>query len=208
MERWRTCGEAWIALLRHVWVVGEAGIDDRGRVLEAPPLLFEIAALGWDDPIIQMHGDGDAIARYTAKFTTTEVVPPFKYSYGARLRELEGVDQVAWVTGLLRSRPWSKSGWVSLTVPGEREDAVPCLAALAFRIRSRRVAMTATFRSQNAYTSYLNYLPLREVQREVAERLGLPTGAMRVFIDVPHIYLADAGEVAAVLAGMAAYAAA
>lgn len=203
MDHWRTCGEAWIALLRHVWMVGEAGLDDRGPVLEAPPLLFEIAALGWDDPIIHAYGDADAIARYSAKFTRTDVVPPFKYSYGARLRELQGVDQVAWVTGLLRSRPWSKSGWISLTVPGEREDAVPCLAALAFRIRSRRVAMTATFRSQNAYTSYLNYLPLHDVQLEVAERLGLPPGAMRVFVDVPHLYIADTGEVAAVLAGAA-----
>jgi thymidylate synthase len=208
MERWHTCGEAWIGLMRLVWTRGEAGLDDRGPIIEAPPRLFEIATLGWDDPIVRAYGDADAVARYTAKFTRTDVVPPFKYSYGARLRDLRGVDQLDWVTGLLLSRPWTKSGWISLTVPGERRDAVPCLAALAFRIRSRRVAMTATFRSQNAYTSYLNFLPLREVQLEVAERLGLPTGAMRVFIDVPHIYLADAGEVAAVLAGMAACAAA
>jgi thymidylate synthase len=77
---------------------------------------------------------------------------------------------------------------------------VPCLAALAFRVRSSRVSMTATFRSQNAYTSYLNYLPLRVVQLEVAGAMGLPAGTMRVFVDVPHVYIADTGAVTSVLA--------
>jgi thymidylate synthase len=200
MERWLTCGEAWIGLMRHVWTTGEAGLDDRGPVIEAPPRVFEIAALGWDDPIIRAHGDAEAVARYTAKFTRTDVVPPFKYSYGARLRDLRGVDQLDWVTKLLLTRPWTKSGWISLTVPGERQDAVPCLAALAFRIRDRRLSMTATFRSQNAFTSYLNYLPLRAVQLEVAGAVGLPAGTMRVFVDVPHVYIADTGAVTSVLA--------
>jgi hypothetical protein len=36
------------------------------------------------------------------------------------------------------------------------------------------VRMPAVFRSQNAYTSYLNYLPLRDVQAHVATALALP----------------------------------
>jgi thymidylate synthase len=105
VERWHTCGEAWIGLMRHVWTTGEAGLDDRGPVIEAPPRLFEIATLDWDDPIVRAYGDAEALARYTAKFTRTDVVPPFKYSYGARLRDLRGVDQLDWVIELLRSRP-------------------------------------------------------------------------------------------------------
>jgi thymidylate synthase len=202
IDRWQTCGEAWVALLRHVWRFGEAAIDDRGAIIEAPPTLFEIASLGWQDPIIGEYGDAEAAGRYTAKFTRLDVVAPFKYSYGARLRELQGVDQIQWVIGLLRARPWTKSGWISLTVPGECGDAVPCLSALSFRIRSYRVAMTATFRSQNAYTCYLNYIPLRTIQLEVADGLGLPAGSMRVFVDVPHIYVADTAEVAKVLAAV------
>lgn len=202
IEHWTTCGEAWIGLMRHVWTAGEAAVDDRGPVIEAPPKLFEIVTLDWTDPIIGEYGDASAVGRYTAKFTHTEVIPPFKYSYGGRLRSLDGVDQIGWVIHLLRLRPWSKSGWISLTVPGECEEAVPCLTALAFRIRSYRVLMTATFRSQNAFTCYLNYLPLRSIQTEVADGLGLPAGAMRVFVDVPHVYAANAAEVAEVLAAV------
>lgn len=199
-DRLLTCGQAWIALMRHVWTVGEAGIDDRGPVIEGSPRLFEIATFSWDDPIIREHGDGDKVARYNAKFARTEILPPFKYSYGARLRELLGVDQIEWVVQLLAGRPYSKSGWISLTVPGEAHHAVPCLTALSFRIRGYRVTMTATFRSQNAFTCYLNYVPLRNIQVEVADALSLPVGPMRVFVDVPHIYVADADRVASILA--------
>src|SRR5262245_25578132 len=133
-------------------------------------------SLSWDDEIIREYGDAARIARYTAKFTQAKVIPGFKYSYGARLRELQGADQLHWAVDLLRARPWSKSAWISLTVPGERPDAVPCLTAVSFRIRRTRVNMTAAFRSQNALTCYLNYVPLRDIQAKVAGALGLPTG--------------------------------
>lgn len=202
MENWLTCGQAWIALMRHVWMAGEAGIDDRGPVIEAVPRLFEIANFSWDDPLIREYGETDKVARYTAKFARTDVIPPFKYSYGARLRQLLGVDQIEWIIKLLAGRPYSKSAWVTLTVPGEPDHAVPCLTALSFRIRGYQVTMTATFRSQNAFTCYLNYVPLRTIQLEIADALSLPVGPMRVFVDVPHIYAADADKVACILAAI------
>ena len=204
MHQWPTCGQAWVALMRHVTDAAELADDDRGPVLEGPPVLFEMAELGWNDPVISRFGQSSAAELYARKFTSTSVWAPFKYSYGARLRQLQGVDQLAWVRQLLTERPYSKSGWVSLTVPGERLDAVPCLTGLAFRARRRALQMSAVFRSQNAYTCYLNYLPLRDVQAEVAAALGLPSGTMRVFVDVPHLYVADADRVGAILSALAA----
>jgi thymidylate synthase len=202
MRRLATCGQAWVALMRHVIDAAESADDDRGPVLEGPPVLFEMSCLDWGDPLISRFGNAAAAALYTRKFTSTAVCAPFKYSYGARLRDFQGVDQLAWVSKLLERRPYSKSGWISLTAPGERPDAVPCLTALAFRIRQTAVQMSAVFRSQNAYTSYLNYLPLRDVQARVATALALPCGPMRVYIDVPHVYVADSGQVCAILSAV------
>jgi thymidylate synthase len=185
--------------MRHVTDAAELADDDRGPVLEGPPVLFEMTELGWNDPVISRFGQASAAELYARKFTSTSVCAPFKYSYGARLRQFQGVDQLAWVSRLLTERPYSKSGWISLTVPGERPDAVPCLTGLSFRARRQALHMSAVFRSQNAYTCYLNYLPLRDVQAEVATVLGLASGVMRVFVDVPHLYVADAGRVGAVL---------
>jgi thymidylate synthase len=199
-----TCGQAWIALMRHVIDTAEPADDDRGPVFEGPPVLFEMSQLGWDDPVISRFAEASAVQLYTRKFTSTSVCAPFKYSYGARLRDLQGVDQLAWVKRLLSERPHSKSGWVSLTMPAERFDAVPCLTGLSFRVRREELSMSAIFRSQNAYTSYLNYLPLRDIQSDIAAFLGLPCGPMRVYVDVPHLYIADADKVKAILSAIPA----
>lgn len=197
--RFTSCGETWIWLMRHVRTNGRPAEDDRGPIVETQAVLFEIAELGWDDPILETYGDPGKIPLYASKFSECAIVPPFKYSYGGRLRRLLDVDQLHWVAEVLRAKPYSKSGWISLTVPGEPPDAVPCLTSLAFRLRDGRLVMTAAFRSQNVFTSYLNYVPLRSIQSEVADDLGVGCGPMRVFVDVPHIYAVDAATVEEIL---------
>ena len=196
---WRTCGQAWLALLRHVLAGLTPAPDDRGPVLEGPAALFEIGSFSRADPLLRRYGHPARMDLYDRKFTEDAVRPPFRYSYGARLRDFHGVDQLAWAAALLTARPYSKSGWISLTGPAEDFTAVPCLAALAFRLRSRELRASAIFRSQNALTAYLNYLPLRDVQDAMARRLGLPCGPMRVYVDVPHVYAADLPEVRRIL---------
>ncbi|NRQ30321.1 hypothetical protein HII36_00485 [Nonomuraea sp. NN258] len=175
--------------MRHVWTIGALADDDRGPVIEGPSVLFEISEVSRDDPIIERYGDADRLELYCRKFSEDEIVAPFKYSYGARIN-----GQLRWAADLLRAKPYSKSAWISLTTPGEPHDSVPCLVGLAFRIRDEALLMTATFRSQNAFTSYLNYVPLAEVHTAMARALKLRAGPMRVFVDVPHLYLADSSK--------------
>ncbi len=167
-------GEAWLGLLRHVWNSGEAGLDERGPIVEGPPWLVEIGTVSPDDPILREFG-----GRRSER-------PDFK-----------GVDEVGWVVEVLRARPWSTRAWVTL---GERAEAPPGLVGLGFRIRGTRLVMTAVFRTQDAVTGHAAYLPLWEVQRQVAERLALPPGPLRVIVDMPYIYVTDTDRVAAIIA--------
>ncbi|MFI6483366.1 hypothetical protein ACIBH1_35935 [Nonomuraea sp. NPDC050663] len=189
-----SCGEAWFWLMRHVQAYGTLADDDRGPVLEAPAVLFSIKQVDRRDPLIERYGDAAKAALYARKFTENEVVAPFKYSYGERIN-----GQVQWASEVLRAKPYSKSAWISLTRPAEPANEVPCLTGVAFRIRQERLVMTAAFRSQNAYTSYLNYVPLADVQAGMARILGLGCGSMRIFVDVPHLYLADLGQVSGLM---------
>ncbi|WP_243722924.1 hypothetical protein [Actinomadura sp. 7K507] len=198
VRRWDTCGQAWIGVLRHVWAAGVAGMEDSGPIIEGPPALFEIASLSWEDPILHEHGDRARLVRRAQERTRRNV----RGRYWPRLHDLQGNDQIRWVVELLRARPWTTSAWISLTIPGEPADGLPCLTALSFRIRGYRLIMTAMFRSQNVHRGYLTYIPLREVQVRVADELGLPPGPLRLFVDVPHIHVADAERVASVLAAM------
>jgi thymidylate synthase len=194
IDRWDTLGRAWIALLRHIWTTGEAGLDESGPIIEAPPYLFEVSSLNPEDPLLRAHA-----RRLPAKGQ--------KDPWVARLRDLQGVDQLAWVVEVLRARPWTTRAWISLTVPGERIQDVPCLTALSFRIvaagpTSGTLVMAAMFRAQDAVTGHQVFLSLRAVQLQVAEELGLPPGPLRVFVEVPHIYVSDADEVAGILTAM------
>lgn len=195
IHRWDTLGHAWIGLLRHVWTRGEAGFDERGPIIEAPPYLCEVSSISPDDPLLR------AYARRLP-------VKPLKDAMSTRLRSLQGVDQLAWVVEVLRARPWSTRAWITLTVPGEGIQDVPNLTALAFRIvasgpRSGTLVMTATFRAQDAVTGHQRLLLLRAVQLQVADELALPAGPLRMFVDVPHIYVSDADEVARILTATA-----
>ncbi|MFG2245134.1 hypothetical protein [Spirillospora sp. NPDC048823] len=198
VRRWETCGQAWIGVLRHVWTAGEAGMEDTGPIIEGPPVLFEVASLSWEDPILLEHGDRARLVRRAQERTRRNV----RGRYWPRLHDLQGNDQIRWVVDLLRARPWTTSAWISLTIPGEPAEGLPCLTALSFRIRGYRLIMTGMFRSQNVHRGYLTYIPLREVQVQVADELGLPAGPLRVFVDVPHVHVADAERVASVLAAM------
>ncbi|WP_433238998.1 hypothetical protein [Actinomadura nitritigenes] len=201
VRRWETCGRAWIGVLRHVWAAGVAGMEDAGPIIEGPPLLFEIDSLSWEDPILREYGDRARLAHRARERDRERDRDAAAGRYGPRLRDIDGVDQLHWVVGLLRARPWTTSAWISLTLPGG-DAAVPCLTALSFRIRGYRLIMTGMFRSQDVFRGYLAYVPLREVQLHVAGRLGLPAGPLRIFVDVPHVRVADAERVAAVLAAV------
>lgn len=200
MRRWETCGRAWIGLLRHVWSAGEAGLEESGPIIEGSPIMFEVTSLSWDDPILREYGDVSPPPASVRPSGSAALELRIRPELADRLGGAHGVDQLRWVVDLLRDRPWTTSAWISLAVPGERE--VPQLVALSFRIRGYRLIMTAMFRSQNVLTGYQSYLPLRAVQLEVAERLGLPAGPLRVFVDLPYVCVADAEEVARVLSSL------
>ncbi|WP_242901332.1 hypothetical protein [Actinomadura terrae] len=200
VRRFETCGQAWIGVLRHVWTAGVAGMDDCGPIIEGPPVLFEVASLTWEDPLLREHGDRVGLVRRAQERTR----PDTRGVDRPALRGPGGADQLAWVVDLLRARPWTTSAWISLVLPGEPAEGPPCLTALSFRIRDYRLIMTGMFRSQNVFKGYLTYIPLRAVQLGVAEELGLPSGPLRVFVDVPHVRVADVERVASVLTALPA----
>jgi thymidylate synthase len=194
-----SCGEAWISYLQYVLDQGVEQQDDDGLLIEAPPVVLQILDFYEPDPILVSHAHTDLLARYRDKVFKREVIFPFKYSYGDRLFNQSGVDQVEWMMDLLRTRTTSKSAAVSLLRPGEQFREVPCLTGLMAKIRTHQLLLTSIFRSQNAYTSYLNFLPLREVQLIMANGLAVEPGAFTVFVNTPHIYYKDTSSVVGIV---------
>lgn len=104
-----------------------------------------------------------------------------KYTYGSRMREYFGHDQIVEVINKLVKEPDACSAVVNLwDAGGIREDkssdhqhgGSPCLNHLWFRISNNKLILIATFRSNDMYSAWVaNAMGLRHLQKQVCKTL-------------------------------------
>jgi thymidylate synthase len=183
-------GVAWLQALQLILQEGRWIGDGPQRLLEVRPLILRIASVDEDDPIITNSADRSRIELMLRKYSSCEILPQYKISYGRLLYDNDGVDQIDWVVNRLQSKPETKAATIALHRPGEAEPS--CLSLLDFKLREDRLAMTAVYRSQNVFASQPgNVMALRRVQCDVAARLDLQAGTFDLFALSAHIYESD-----------------
>lgn len=130
-------------------------------------------------------------------------------AYGPRLRRWRGtVDQLAGVVDLLREDPESRRAVVQLYDPvrdaGGHRD-VPCTLGYRFHLRSGRLHMATTMRSQDVWYGLPYDLFTATVLHElVAGWLSVDLGVYDHYVDSLHLYERDLARAAAGLPGPAA----
>ena len=136
----------------------------------------------------------DKFHSYQEKMLNPEVPPDISYTYGNRLRAFfrsdeKAIDTLESVKAILRRDPESRHAYISLwDVPTDLADgedsghsATPCLVTLFFRRSEGRLTLTATYRSHNLLTAWLqNVYGLIRIQREVCQHVEVPPGALTV----------------------------
>jgi len=125
----------------------------------------------------------------------------FEYDYHGRLFDwgermvADGqpvhIDQIAYIVDKLKSHPTSRRA-IAITwnpVIDEKLDACPCLQLLQCILREGRLHMRAIFRSNDMLTAAgANMYALVQLQKSIADRLGVPLGRYTHISLVPHIY--------------------
>jgi Thymidylate synthase len=131
---------------------------------------------------------------YQTKMLDAMLPPDISYTYGNRLRGYfmkngAFIDTLEAAARALRHNPESRKAYVSLwdtaaDLPGQdsnAEAAVPCLVTIFFRRSDDRLAMTATYRSHNLLTAWLqNVYGLMAIQQEICNRTDTPPGPITV----------------------------
>lgn len=116
------------------------------------------------------------------------------YTYGNRLRGYfdqgkRGQDTLATVVDALRANPESRRAFISLWDTGvdlvraeeDAESGMPCLVTLYFRRVDEHLTLTATYRSHNLLTAWLeNVYGLMAIHNHVAEQVSMPPGQISV----------------------------
>jgi hypothetical protein len=122
---------------------------------------------------------------YGRRILDAELPEGISYTYGNRLRAHFGDDGLGRAIELLRADPETRGAYVSLwdnAVDLARDaGSKPCLATLFFRRSDGRLTLTATYRSHNLLTAWLeNVYGLMAIQRHVAGGAGVEPGAITV----------------------------
>lgn len=141
-----------------------------------------------DDPIIKEFANQERI-NYTRKRYGKNCG---ENGYGIFIYGENG-QNVDIIVDRLRQNPHSKSAVINAPNSWAGSSGKPpCLASISFLIRDSKLHLFVVYRSQNIYTKQPgNILALCDLQQEVAEKLGIPIGAIHLFASSAHIYESD-----------------
>lgn len=184
-------GELWLSYMSHIVQNGSSVPDDREEILETGPVCCEVAHIDGEDPIIKRYADKTIIELYVKKMYAMELMPEFNSSYGDRLFNYDGVNQIQWLIEKLAKNQFAKSAAISLLKPQDTAPRIPCLVGLQPVLRHSTLTLNATFRSQNAFRAYGNFFGLSAILNEMAVALRVEPGSIRAFVVCPHIYRSD-----------------
>lgn len=187
-----TLGEAWLETCRRILADGVDGAYDGLPMRELALVTVAVAEPDEHDPTIAELADPDWLAWMHANFTRPDDVPELggARSYGARLRDHGGRDQVAWVVERLRADPGSRSAAISTFEPLTDTSYLPCVSLLDFwRPDGGALELVVYAHSLDfGKKAYGNLVELARLQAEVAVELGVPVGALVVHAKSAHVY--------------------
>lgn len=199
----RSIGNAWKELLDATYGSDRTVRDDGMELRELVNVLVTIEAPLppiEEDVFLRRNKDDELVRWMHDNFHSKDPIEGWGYSYGSRLYDFDGLDQIEYVKEKLDTKPESKSATISSMYPPEDSKHVPCICTLDFKIRDGLI-LTAFFRSQDVGKKFApDLLALQEIFEDVAMHLDVAKNEFVVHIASAHIYESDYEQVEEMLA--------
>jgi thymidylate synthase len=188
----RTLGEGWLALSALILREGDDAAYDGLPMRELAVVTLSISEPDENDAVIASLADPEWLAWMHANFTRPDDVAELgnARSYGARLRDYGGRDQVEWVVERLLADPASRSATITTFEPLNDTTYIPCVSMLDFwRPRGDAVDLVVYAHSLDfGKKAYGNLVELARLQAEVAGRLDAGVGSLTIHVKSAHVY--------------------
>ncbi len=129
--------------------------------------------------------------KYKSQIMTAKEEPSLSYTYGKRLRNADGINQVQKIIAKLQKEPFSRRGIGMLWNVQLDNDSShpPCLNLVHACIKDDLLFLTAYFRSNDMFRAWPeNALALRTMQKEIADALDKEMGHLITISGSAHIY--------------------
>jgi len=198
----QTTAQTWLKILQNIMRYGRNKTTRYTQENELKELLNVMAVVYDEDPdkphlphyFPFTQKDLDS---YYPQVLSAKQIPGIAYTYGQRLRNHDGVDQIAKIIELIKTRPFSKK-MIAFTANVAQDwnqvnkGDTPCLTQVVFSIQDGKLFATTHFRSQDMVHGWpRNVFSLRKLQKIIADETGYIMGAFVMITHSAHIYSDD-----------------
>ena len=197
-------GEAWIESCRYIFTQGKAMKDGSKDIREVLHFFLSIQNHQQKDALIEKYGDPSMIQWMLSNFLEQKRVPELSngLSYGTRLFNYHGKNQLDWVIEKLQKKPEAKSVTIPMIMPNDDTDYIPCVSMLDFKIRDNKLIMVAMCRAIDFGNKvYANLIALSKIQSMVADKIKVNVGELHLYVVSAHIYADDYAKIEGMLHG-------
>jgi thymidylate synthase len=134
------------------------------------------------------------LENYYPQLMTDHIFEGVEYTYGSRLRNFNGINQVQAIIDDLKANNYSRRAigftWDVMKDTGNPKS--PCINLINALVQGNKVYLTTYIRSNDMYRAWpQNAFALRKVQKEIADALGLKLGKLCIISNSAHIYERD-----------------
>ncbi len=189
----KTIEEAWNTAFNLIMKKGSKLYDNNEELIEFLQLLLIINSP--NEITSHSNAKNDSMKKWMEdNFTQIKRVPELEnsWSYGWRLYDFQGVNQIKWVVEKLKKKPESKSATISMLQKAGQEPYVPCVSLLDFKIREDQLWLTATCRSLDfGQKAIHNFYNLAALAKKVAKELNINDTGLFIHVISAHIYKKD-----------------
>ena len=193
--RGKTVADAWVQLLSIIMDFGH--IEQTAYSLRQKEILGLMSIITHEEPDkptipAWMQIDSEKINEYTAHLFDDSIDDDLAYTYGARLLNYEGIDQIAYIVDELEKTSFSRRCVASLWQPkvDTISDSPPCLNLVQAMIRGDSLHLTVYIRSNDMFRAWpYNAYSLRKLQKAIADQVGIhKLGDLVIISESAHIY--------------------
>ena len=187
-----TIKTGWESLVKRIMNNGVEIIDERGSVTKE--ILNTIVNV--KNPLDKespkgYFWTGEKLDKYSEQFLSNDK-QGFIYTYGNRLRaHFDGIDQIQEAIERLNNFKESRRA-ISITwdpTVDTKNDEVPCMMLVDFKIRDGKLHTTGLWRSHDIYGAWFpNAVGLSNLAKYVAGEVGSEVGMLTIHSISAHIY--------------------
>jgi len=184
-------GKAWIQAVRYIWNEGEIVLDKNDRLRETLNIILEIENPTERTEDIEKLIPRESIQEVIDLTFKKEPNKKWGYSYGERMFDFKGINQVQWAIERLNKNPTTKSATIGTLMPEKdmKAEHIPCMNLLDFKKRNGKLNIVVVFRSHDYGKKALpDFIALGELLKQVSDATNSEIGKIICHSISAHVY--------------------